>query len=349
MINYIKKNNLKLLFIIAVLFASCSEDTQQELNSTEIDFIQVNIQDVAAGFNSEMAVFKDQKEFESFLYHYSKMNKDLQSDILANLNYFTVRDFLDGVYDEMDNYTIETEFQTAVENSKGLLFFELNEEGYLDINETVLSKHLVRSFLNEDQIVKVGDRYLKYIDKYEIIADNTKDLNKIKNVEEMINSNLKFTKVWDYIGNSDLKWGDLGDTFIYQAINNNSGCKNDRMVIAELKLFASQNGSISTLMGELDFRGRRKTFLCGWRNYKTDITWQNIDCVINFRTSSTSSVQSFNWIPLDGNATNTYGIEIDETFFGQLGSSSGWDAEWDQKQLEVTTTGMAGDWLIVND
>lgn len=257
---------------------SCSKEDNLKENLDELS--QINVLKISENFNKDYAVFKDFDEYRLFMKKYNKFSYDEQRAIVKNLRYVTFQNQLNFLYSEIDKMSSAQEMEDFVNRYNGILKLE-RRNGEQEIVSVGVTNHSVKPFLNKDRIIKVGDKYLKYIFDYAIESNDYNDLLGLSSVDEILNCGLKY-----HIASKNVETNQslrtLGTYRKFWQTYDPSGCNSDRRITMEISFndegYPAANGGI---LWEHSLTSQawatRRSFACWWYEYTTEITWNNFN------------------------------------------------------------------------
>lgn len=268
------------LLVSGIVMVSCSKDeTLTKTETLENSLITVDLDETINKFTTDYAYFESDEVLRSFFTQYNNASTDMKESLLQKVTYLTLKKHLDVIYGGMDDLTTREDFMNYVNNYSNLIEVA-TINGEEEVVEKELSRHAIAPFLNVDRIIKVGNEYRKYIGEYYVASTNYGDLAGINFTKDIQKSGLDNKKVVSVLSGI-LDKGP--DDFHQELFNDNSGCKNDRLV--ELDAFF-QDYQTYVSVGGLQFvnhdispmvivTAKRKGIPCIWYKYNTNIQWDN--------------------------------------------------------------------------
>lgn len=325
---------------------SCSKEDNLKENLDELS--QINVLKISKNFNKDYAVFKDFDEYRLFMKKYNKFSYDEQRAIVKNLRYVTFQNQLNFLYSEIDKMSSAQEMEDFVNRYNGILKLE-RRNGEQEIVSVGVTNHSVKPFLNKDRIIKVGDKYLKYIFDYAIESNDYNDLLGLSSVDEILNCGHKFhiaSKKYD-----DLNKGqrDLGTYIKEWSTYDPSWCKNDRRITMDAGFYIDAlplpgGGFFTEIMLKSEAWATKKGIPCIWYGYSTIITWNNFSINYVKHWNGVTTYHNFSGPNLSQEESTLTRFTI--TDFGTWGSTP--DNRLTSVTSNLTTPGMNGQWLNVN-
>lgn len=266
-----------IIFLLSITFIlSCSKEQLIENEQTEL-----NLKDVVNNFTNEYAYFENDAVMSSFLKKYNSLKDDEKVEIINLLKYKTVEQKLDEYYEMMNSTETEEQFVEIINKSKGLLTIDLNEYGEKEVYETGLSLHSIKPFLNSDMIIKVGDSYQKYVNKYLVKDDSYNNLNNFKfDINSIGNEKLDVVKVVKILNTSTTQIqqrNDVNIPFSWTISNTNGSCRHHRKLTMEVSISEDTHNTYNEYFRNASLVAKRKGVFCIWYKYKTQLVWTNYD------------------------------------------------------------------------
>ncbi len=266
-----------ILLVSSIVMVSCSKDEAISKTETlESSLLEVDLNEVSSKFTNEYAYFESNEELRAFYIQFVNSDEARKETLLNKLNYQTLDEKLDVIYEGM--ITIETReaFVDYVSNYSDLIEIAMigDEE---EVIEKEISKHAIAPFLNTDRIIKVGDEFRKFIGEYYVASSNYDDLAMIHRGKDIYKSELNYEKVLSIESGFPQK---KTSYFFAELGNNQRRCKNKRKVqlIADLTVNATNDqyaGVVYDVFPYIEAVAKRKGIPCIWYRYKTHLEWDN--------------------------------------------------------------------------
>lgn len=367
-------NRLKFLLVsllglfIVFNFVSCSHETEfMETNAIITEnpnaksFSIQELLTISKQFNNDYAVFDDINQYSNFVNSYSNINQTDKDLLLGSISYVSIDKYLDNLLTELDRFTTREEVVRFVRNNEKYLKMVINKNGDEEVEFQNISYYHSRPFLNQDQIVKVGDEFFKYISNLCVRSKDLSSLKQLKTVSDIKNSSLKYDTVAKLLFKSsenldnNSRWGDEGVPYIFEEIHDPSWCKNDRKVRLTLEFVTSINTFWDPIFGTTYqhtvsrsalLEGRKKGIPCIWYGYSTVLTWNNFD--FRYRIYFNGTITSHTWTFANTEQTSS-GIHRHNQIQFYVENWDLCDFEWTKKRTSASSRGMAGKWLEVDE
>lgn len=339
------KKPLPILWCFTLLsFFSCTKNE----DSTNISLTKESPKEVISKmvnqFDDEMAKFKSETEFYEFNKLFYQLSDDDRMTILKSLKFETRRELIDKAYAGLENLTTRDEYIAYLSNYQDLLKLQMRSDGDEEIVEIGNSNHAVRPFLNGNNLVKIGSKFVKYIEDYRILSDKAESLLSINDIEVAKRNGLEVEIVSQDIesGNRD----DFNVAYNQEIVNDNSGCSGDRKLKFFLRMkrnnFVSNGINVVEAIRECEAEASKKGVVCIWYNYSTLFTWNN--CNLSGVFTPGNVITSFT----PANATQTTSIFDRTAFILQMPQTSpALQFTWTTKTSSITHQGMAGAYITL--
>lgn len=359
-----------LALFFSLNFTSCNDGTNIiESNSNLNDHQNPNakvfsVQEMNAiseKFTKDYAVFEDINQYTNFINSYSNMSQLDKDNLVSLIPFVSFDKYLEGLLAELDKFNTREEIVRFVKNNDRYLKILKNDEGEEEVEFQNISYFHGRPFFNNDQIVKVGEEYYKYLDDICVKGKDVNSLKQLKTVNDVKNAGIKYDTVAKLLFKSGEKidnnsrWGEEGVTFEWEEIHDPSWCKNDRKVRLTLEFVSNVNTFWDPIFGTTVqhtvsrsalLEGRKKGIPCIWYGYSTVLTWNNFD--FRYRINFNGTITSHTWT--FGNTVQTSsGIHRHNQIQFYVANWDFCDFEWTKKRTSATSQGMAGKWLEVDE
>lgn len=324
------------------------QDQVKQSGPHEMKFEKINISTITNNFSSQMATFRDEKEFQTFIHNYNELSEEQQESVVSRLQYSTLKKKIDKAYLEMISYREESQFYNKINELDGLLSIEFNEDGEKEVFEPLVSRHSVLPFLNEDMLIKVGPSYFKYVGKYAFISDNSSSLRKIMTLEDALAKSIEHQLVVESISVSqseiDMRQ-DVNTPFSFFKTINKPYCNSDRRARLTVLLDVDVNSTFREYFREAEFTALRKGFPCIWYKYNTQMSWDNFDMVYdNATTVPGDPTLTVNWTESSWSCSSCKEKVFRESI-GTIVNPYEMILDWVKVESDLNTTGV-GDFNV---
>ena len=219
--------------------------------------------------------FRDKEHFNEFL--------NLSFDELVSLEktygYISYDTKIDQVLDELDLVATKSEFKSFKKKYQNYMTTRIreNEESY----ECIVPPNSYSLIANENGLYYIGDTACRVVGEY-LISSSVKNVSKLLKLEydDLVNqSNSLDFKTKKYIKIHDLN-NSLKSTKSYLGGDLNASATNpanDRRVFLRAYAFTDQVAGGHRYIVNLYAWGQKKSWLVGWRDYKTSIYMYGAD------------------------------------------------------------------------
>ncbi len=272
----INSKNIKLklsVFLMLIVFISaCEKEGKLDETSNSINY------------ENGILEFKDTQDLQRTIKSLSAMSNTEYIEWQKNQNFVSVRTKLDSIYHLFDNekHVNEEEYINEIaEDNKKWVEFVVDEYGEKCLYPIVKDNDYA-SILNSDGICIVGDKVLKVIGDYKIMAPMS-ELNNViaTNSIEGIGKNNKW-EVERYmypVSRAMRSTTDNNPTDELQTSTTykNSSCSKARRCFIQMVLLHNLDGSEHTIQLRTRLTSERK-YACVWVHYWTGLSGQNISC-----------------------------------------------------------------------
>jgi hypothetical protein len=186
---------------------------------------------------------------------------------------------VERAFSELDNASTESEFESILRNYQDVIV--IRDSAVVPL----ISASTYSRVCNRARIYVTGDRANKVIDDEYIVSSDISDLNKLSSINSILNLPKSFTLIQysQGLSNAGRTKAGCGSSFIRQEYFNPSGCRNDRKVFIEGRLYYQVfsyvgGGNRYLPWAEIEVYGaRRNGFWCVWvLRYKTLHNFRNI-------------------------------------------------------------------------
>ena len=311
---------------------------------------RIDFQKVLSNFSEDYAIFSSSLELASFLTQMNELSENEKEDLAIGFKHRTLDIAIEEAYDYLSNIKDENDFRQFITENTHLFEIVRNEDGEEEVVEKNRTLHKARFLLNEDMIIKVGDSFEKYMGDYCIYSNDYSKLTSIESEADLFLSELKYRKVIKHLSNSYRNG--LNSIYTYEEENDQDKCKNDRKIILEVQLFhheiwfevgPGEWAVIIEIWRRAECFAKRKGIFCIWYGYNTNITWNDFDMryydhegtLIYWSESNTICYSCKKILYLD----------LIHSYTGPELVSY----EWEKHKSKLTTTGMGGIWLDVDE
>jgi hypothetical protein len=351
-INFLNKRKMKnnslissTLFFVVILFAtffliSCEkENPSSEPNNSEV-------------YESGILEFQDNQELHNTIEIVKAMSNDEYQSWQSSQNFVSLRTKLDNVYrqfnDEENVNNEELVYKVIADNSKWVELVT-DEYGEKCVYPRVQDKDY-SSVLNIDGVCIVGEKALKIIGDYKVLAPKSQLM---KLVDTDVLANAKENENWEVIQYKFTISSFLKSTNEYElqasTTYKGSSCGKARRCFIQMVLIQDDYGTTNKVSLRTRLTSERK-YACVWVHYWTSMSAKNVSC--SARCWSGSQGQWFSGIiapfsmQSDGDDwstqttkelfsfTNTYPVNNTPEFISAHG--------------EATSRGVNGQWAIIN-
>jgi len=364
-------NRLKILlaaFVVAVLtlgLYSCAKEetnTENKVINDELTNISQNYSQLV-DLSSNVATFKSEEDFSKFMKILPTLSDQQKEELVNQAAFTTFENYLDSLYEQMNMIDDREEFINFINQHSDVFEIIIDDSGDEEVIEKEVSLDPSAIINNKDRIFKVGDTFYKHISDICIKSKDYNILKTIKSKNDAINSRLDYDIAYKILGSdSSLRWTDLNKEFSLIAVNNQSGCNNDRRVKLSWEVFEDDitikipraDGGTDKIKNNLvlvttEIHPTRKGRPCIWFKYKTLITRNNFNFTVDVRVTNSTIATSFNLTrpntQVEARGLDT-GPDLVLSYF-PIGNQKT-EACWTRERADVTTQGMGGLWINLN-
>lgn len=348
--------NLSFLLLSILFLSSCSKDLES-ISETFILKEEVILDDELdinslVTFNSNYASFDSPEDFDKFLVKLYELSEADLNEFSSNISFTTIYEYLDDLYDQLDEIEDESEFKAFVNQHDDYLAIIEDEYGELEVVEKDMFIAPIRVLQNKDRIVKVGDDFVKFIGNLYVLSNDYGTLSNLKSVADVNNSDFDF-KVAYTTFDVDASQRELNRIKSIQIEKDVRGCRKDRRVefswvVGRQETSFSGSPVDVTFFVATTIKPTKKGRPCIWYRYKTRITRNNF----NFQGDiMLNSVLAATWnIVREDTEVEARRLDTDEAFFSYFPLFPTTEqAFWTRERVDVTTRGMDGMWINLDN
>lgn len=331
-----QNTNLKTLKVILLFFiiASCSK---QSINEDIHEDLSIN--------TSKYYTFDTVDDLKAFDSSENPMN-----EIEGDINFTTLKDLMEASHEALEGASTIEEIRQIVRRSNNTLSIIENENGELEVKETIAKYHALFQLVNKDGIVKVGNEFYRLLDDKIYINEDYNTLLEldVNNLTEGIES----FKCVEILNTQQQRWGDLNTVFSEVLVNDNKWCKNDRKIIFNQNLVKTTSVNTyafgvftveSKVSAHSTVTAYRKGIPCFWYKYKTTMRWVGFRCEYDLNIGGNITTgHIWEGANIHKSSVNTLNrTKVLAEFDGRLS----FDIQWTRVEIYTTHDGMAGDWI----
>lgn len=367
--------NLFKFFLIPCLLVFTFSCTKTDVLESESDVVEASAEDLenakevlSATLNENEAKtivenaaslgylsFADINEYNAFVNYISDYDEEMS--LLNGVSYETFEDNINLIYDEIGALEDdqEEEFLQIIDRNSD--FFEIItlEDGDAELVEKEYVRSSIRSFLNTNRVIKIGDNFRKYVGDMVVESTNLEDLINLNTTEQITNSGLFSFEITKKISSSNSAStraeNDRGTTLTWSTTKDQAWCHNDRRITYSLWFETGRldlpngAGRVYNIIPAAKVTAYRKRG-CIWAKYTTNIVW------FYHRTQHTIDGIDFNWFENNEISRNAKEIKRNgmDGGFNLLTFDNSVSACWRAVQSSATHRGMgAGRTVTVNE
>lgn len=368
--NYL--NSIKFL-LFTTLFASvlfsCSKEESLQIEDAVAQIPLADPGEIVdlVKLNGKVAEFESIEDFYEFTSSLSTLDESQLAEITSLVDFTTIEDYYDYLYAELDKIEDTQEFRDFIAAHSDYLEININDEDEEEVVEKELSVDPTSIIQNSDRIIKVGDTYLKYLGEYAIKSTDYERLLSISSIAEVKSADLEYARAYTILdqstgkGGQEQRWDDLNVKNSLIAVKNKRWCRNDRRVRLSWNIiddnfeFEVPNASgkddkfkVTNIFVITQIRPSKKGIPCIWYNYKTRITRNNFLFNGDVRFTNSTVQESFN-ITKPNTSVEARRLDTRDFVLGLMprGDQKP-EARWTRERVSVTTRGMDGQWIHLN-
>jgi|GEM_PF-3159625 len=363
-------------FLVTIFVSSCNKDNtlipknaglEQTLESQnppkaakQLSFNEVA--QISRNFTNDYASFSDFNQYSNFINSYWALTDNEKEEIIKSIQFETVDQHLGTLLAEIDNFNSREEIISYIQENEKHLKLSMDSEGNEQIVSNNLSLYHGKPFFNSNQIVRVGDEYIKYVDNVCVLSTNLNSLERIATKEDAITSNLKLLTVAKILTTSGeeleygSRWGDENNPYLWTATYNPKWCKKDRRAKLELNFVGDIDRYNDPIFGIIDIhtvsryanlKAQKKGIPCIWYGYSTKMTWNNFHFEYDISLNGTTTSQTI-W--KESNLTKTTrNITRRKTIQTYVSNLQNYDFQWTKKRTSATLAVLNGKWIEIDE